>query len=328
MLASDWQVSSPSQKKFHPLPKTAEAEHVQSHSSETPESGEPRGADWRVGEGERDQRETKEQKEKPKKAEKTGLGRPPSPRGSGGAGERGSGGEREPESGRAGPGEESAGPGRARRAAAHHGQGSSGLCPHPSRGRRRKRERPRAPTPPRPAAGARQALTREDHGGGRSAPSVAARAAPGAAALPSRARTFRSCHPLATPQLQGCAGGGALGRISRETLTGMRGCGGGTRPSPAAALEPPRLRGRIRDPRPPPPCAPRAASRDPVGGREGPRGSLRPDAAGKLGGQPGLGAGGAEGPGSPRPAWSRCFQPRRSLLLRGREEAVWRSPKA
>lgn len=66
---------------------------------------------------------------------------------------------------------------------------------------RRPRPAPGARSPP--AARARQALTHEDHGGGRSAPSVPARAAPGATALPSRTRTFQSGHPLATPSHKG-----------------------------------------------------------------------------------------------------------------------------
>lgn len=85
---------------------------------------------------------------------------------------------------------------------------------------------------------------------------------------------------------------GALGRISRETLTCIQG-------GHAPLLEPLwnliSCGGRFWTPALPPPCvgvageARGVASRDPVGGREGPRSILRPDAAGKLGGQPGWG---------------------------------------
>lgn len=97
--------------------------------------------------------------------------------------------------------------------------------PHPSRGRREgARETAGASPfqPPAPAVGARQALTRDDHGGGRSAPSVSAPVAPGAAALPNRARTFWSTRRPATPSRRRCAGT-PLGRIPPETPSGREG---------------------------------------------------------------------------------------------------------
>lgn len=191
--------------------------------------------------------------------------------------------------------------------------------PHPSRGRREgARETAGASPfqPPAPAAGARQALTRDDHGGGRSAPSVPAPVAPGAVALPSRARTFWSTRRPATPSRRRCAG-----------TPPPRG-GFPPRPLQAVRADTPLSRSHL-GPLPPaaaqagPPAGPRpvrgvsAAARgfpspDPAGGPKGASGHPLARRRGKVGRSAGQGTR-AEWGGRLRPAWSRCFPPPRSL---------------
>ena len=106
----------PSKKKFHPLPKSAEAKNVQWNSSETPASAENRGG--RTGEcGKGKEKETsrrgKNKRRNPRKEKGTaGPGRPASQW----EGESLRVGERD-------PGEASA------EREAHHGQGSARPTP-------------------------------------------------------------------------------------------------------------------------------------------------------------------------------------------------------
>lgn len=166
-------------------------------------------------------------------------------------------GGRETESGRARPGGGEHGAGTAPprtmdRARHRHG-------PHPSRGQREgARETAGAGPvpPPAPAAGARQALTREDHGGERSVPSVPFPVAPGASAHPSRARAFWSDRQPDTPSRRRCAGGHLKGFPRR--LCGLVEGGPAPHPQPLGDLT--TLGGRLWTPGRSPPSAGVAAA--------------------------------------------------------------------
>lgn len=271
------------------------------------------GEDWRVGEGERerpagDERTKGETQERRKERQDPGSQR---------ASERERAGKWESTT----PGEEARGrPGPLHRApwtglgaaAAHTPLGGGGGEP----------ERPRAPAPSRPRrpqappAGARQALTR-----GRPRREAIRTICP----CPSRPRRsgtseprphFSELPPAGHPQPPAVRRE-PLGRISRETLSRSRAdtplfCS-------QTLWDPTACEGRLRTPTRQPPServaavARGVAPWDPAGWPGGASGHPLTGCLGKVGPSAGLGTSGVEWGGSLRPAWSRCFQPRRSL---------------
>lgn len=250
--------------------------------------------------------------------------------------ERGARASQEPVLGTAGSGEETR---RAGRAAPWRtmDRARCGRGPHPSRGQREKaretpggrrpRPAPGARRPPAPAAGARQALTREDRGGRGAISTICAHLPPPSPAerhfRGARTRTFRGCHPAALPPAPPrlCAGWGGGSRWISQS----RGKGGHA-PLPQPLRDSTAGGDRLGTPPWPPPSA-KVAARAARRRLRGPGwrawrdlgGSPAPDTEGKLGRRWGEGSCDPPGAGASRRGGASRY--------RFNEKARWRSPE-